>query len=179
MKKNSVFIATSIDGCIADKNGGLDWLQSVPNPNNDSLGYVEFIDTVDAIVMGRKTYETVAGFDIDWPYTIPVYVLSNTLKEVPEKLAEKVFIVNGTLNEVLADIHSKGHHKLYIDGGTTISSFLKEGLIDEMIISIIPILLGGGPKLFNELPEIVNFTLKSSKTYLGQITQNHYVLNPS
>lgn len=76
--QNSVFIATSLDGYIADENGSLDWLQSIPNPNNETMGYEDFIQRMDALVMGRKTFETVLGFGIDWPYSIPVFVLSTT-----------------------------------------------------------------------------------------------------
>lgn len=68
MNKNSVFIATSLDGYIADSEGGIDWLNSVPNPEQDDMGYGEFMSRVDALVMGRKTFETVLSFGIDWPY---------------------------------------------------------------------------------------------------------------
>ncbi|MBP0903256.1 dihydrofolate reductase family protein [Mariniflexile gromovii] len=173
-KKNSVFIATSIDGYIADKNGGIDWLHSIPNPNNDDMGYVEFTNRIDALVMGRTTFETVLGFDIDWPYSIPVFVLSNQLKEIPETHKGKAFLVKGTMTEILEQIHKKGFEKLYIDGGTTIMSFLKEDLIDEMILTTIPVLLGGGSSLFTELPKKLNFELIGTKTYLNQITQHHY-----
>ncbi len=173
-EKNSVFIATSLDGYIADKNGGIDWLHSIPNPDNDDMGYVEFSNGIDAIVMGRTTFETVLGFDIDWPYAKPVFVLSNTLKEIPESHQENVFLVKGKLTEILDLIHKKGYYKLYIDGGTTISSFLKEDLIDELVLSTIPILLGGGFSLFKELPNELKFELIGIKTYLNQITQRHY-----
>ena len=82
-KKNLVFIATSLDGCIADKNGGLDWLHSIPNPENEDMGYPAFISQIDALVMGRTSFETVCGFDVDWPYSQPVFVLSNTLDTIP------------------------------------------------------------------------------------------------
>ena len=173
-KKNSVFIATSLDGYIADKNGGIDWLHAIPNPNNDNMGYFEFIRSIDALVMGRKTFETVCGLDVDWPYTKPVFVLSNKLNEIPGDYKEKAFLLKGALTNILSQIHKKGYYRLYIDGGTTIQSFLKEDLIDEMIITSIPILLGGGSSLFAEVPEELRFELKGSKTYLSQITQNHY-----
>ena len=96
-KKNSVFIATSLDGYIADKNDGIDWLNSVPNPDNDDMGYLEFSNRIDALVMGRKTFETVLGFDVDWPYDKPVFVLSNKLKEIPESHKDKAYLVRGTL----------------------------------------------------------------------------------
>lgn len=172
--KNKVFIATSLDGYIADKNGGLDWLQSIPNPDNNDMGYVEFTNGIDALVMGRTTFETVIGFDVPWPYNKPVFVLSNKLNEIPESHKEKAFLVKGTLMEILDQIHKKGFHKLYIDGGTTIRNFLKEDLIDEMVLTTIPVLLGGGSSLFTELPNELKFELIETKRYLNQITQNHY-----
>ena len=137
--KNSLFIATSLDGYIADKNGGIDWLNTVPNPDLEDMGYSNFIRRIDALVMGRTTFETVCAFDIDWPYTKPVYVLSNTLIEIPENYQGKAFLKKGSLTDILHDIHQQGHHRLYIDGGATIQSFLKEDLIDEMILTTIPI----------------------------------------
>ncbi|MFT5699927.1 MAG: dihydrofolate reductase [Desulforhopalus sp.] len=91
--KNIVFIGTSLDGYIADKDGGLDFLSSVPNPDHDALGFPEFIDSIDALLMGRKTYETVLGFGGQWPYTKSVFVLSNTLTSLPEHLQDKVELV--------------------------------------------------------------------------------------
>lgn len=173
-KKNSVFIATSLDGYIADKKGGIDWLHSVPNPDLDDMGYTSFTKDIDAIVMGRKTFETVCAFDVDWPYKKPVVVLSHTLKEIPKSHLGKAFLVKGTLTEILDHIHQKGYYQLYIDGGTTIRSFLKEDLIDEMIITTIPVLLGGGSPLFSELPKEMKFELIGTKTFLNQISQNHY-----
>ncbi|HNQ13773.1 MAG TPA: dihydrofolate reductase family protein [Bacteroidia bacterium] len=173
-KKNCVFIATSIDGYLSDRNGGLDWLQYVQNPNKDDMGYGEFILGIDALVMGRKTFETVLGFDVDWPYNKPVFVLSNSLYEVPESHIDKAILIKGELKNVVKQIHDKGYHKLYIDGGTTIRNFLKEDLIDEMTLTIIPILLGGGSALFGDLPNELNFELIGTKTFLNQITQIHY-----
>ncbi|UAB86028.1 dihydrofolate reductase [Zunongwangia sp. SCSIO 43204] len=173
-KKNKVFIATSLDGYIADKNGGLDWLHSIPNPENDDMGYAAFNENIDALVMGRTTFETVIGFDVPWPYSKPVFVLSNSMKEIPESHKGKAFLANGTLTQILEQIHAKGHFNLYIDGGTTISNFLKEDLIDEMVLTRIPILLGGGHSLFSELSEQLKFKLVESKVFLNQITQSHY-----
>jgi len=79
-RTNSVFIATSLDGYIADRNGKIDWLNTIPNPDNNDMGYTEFTKGIDALLMGRKTFETVLGFDGDWPYNKPVFVLSNKLK---------------------------------------------------------------------------------------------------
>lgn len=174
-QKNSVFIATSLDGYIADKNGNIDWLHAVPNPDQNDMGYLNFMADKDALVMGRTTFETVCGFDIDWPYDKPAFVLSTTLTKVPENLESKVFLVSGELKDVLRLIHEKGFNKLYIDGGKVIQSFLKEDLIDELIITIIPTLLGGGTKLFSELDAPLNFQCIESNIYLDQVVQNHFV----
>lgn len=174
-RKNRVFIATSLDGNIADKNGDIDWLHSIPNPDKNDMGYRAFFSTIDALVMGRTTFETVCAFDMDWPYKKPVFVLSNSLKNVPKEYEGKAEIVNGRLNEILEKIHSKGYHSLYIDGGKTIQSFLKEDLIDEMTITTIPYLLGGGIPLFSELPKRLDFECISSNIYLDKVVQNHFV----
>jgi dihydrofolate reductase len=84
IRKNLVFIAQSLDGYIADRNGGLEWLNAVPNPDRQDLGYESFYQGTDALVMGRNTFETVCGFETDWPYDKPVFVLSRTLDSVPE-----------------------------------------------------------------------------------------------
>lgn len=174
-KRNSVFIACSLDGFIADRNGGLDWLSSVPNPERQDMGYSVFMDRIDALVMGRNTFEKVCSFDCDWPYKQPVFVLSSTMRAIPEKYMDKAQLVNGSLRKILERIHQKGLKRLYIDGGNTIQGFLKEDLIDEMIITVFPIVLGGGSPLFSDLPKETEFKLKGSKVFLGQLVQNHYV----
>lgn len=171
---NRVYIATSLDGYITDRNGGLGWLENIPDPGDNDMGYGAFMAETDALLMGRTTFETVCGFDVDWPYAKPVYVLSNTLTAVPEEYADKVWLVSGTLAEVLAFIHERGHHCLYIDGGKTIQSFLREGLIDEMVITVFPVLLGGGHSLFGALPKELNFELIRSEVHLGKLVQNYY-----
>ena len=173
--KNKVFIATSIDGFIADKKGGIDWLTSIPNPENIDMGYGEFISGIDAIVMGRNTFQTVCGFDIDWPYTKPVFVLSNSLENILKQHEGKAELVKGNIKEIVGTIHARGCDNLYIDGGKTIQGFLKEDMIDEMIITIIPFLLGGGIPLFEEIPMILDFECVESKIYLNKVVQNRFI----
>ena len=173
--KNIVFIATSLDGYIADSNGGLDFLRSVPNPDNDQLGFPEFMDSIDALLMGRITYETVLGFGGDWPYTKPVFVLTSTLTSLPEHLLGKVELVNGPIKEIVHLVNQRGYSNLYIDGGRLIQSFLKEDMIDELIISQIPVLIGGGVSLYGELGCHLMFEHHETKVMLDAIVQSHYL----
>jgi len=174
-KRNIVFIAKSLDGFIADKEGALDWLTSVPNPDQVDMGYSKLISRVDAIVMGRNTFELVCSFDIGWPYHLPVFVLSNSLGKVPQAYNDKAEVVKGSLQDILRQLNARGYNQLYIDGGLTIQSFLKEDLIDELIITTIPILLGGGTPLFSDLPEPIAFKHIESAVYLDEIVQDIYI----
>jgi dihydrofolate reductase len=171
---NLVFIATSLDGYISDKDDGLEWLQTVPNPDDVDLGWQDLTRRIDAVVMGRKTFQKVYGFDCPWPYPKPVFVLSNSLSSLPGEYDGKAELINGALTDVLAAIHKRGHRELYIDGGATIQSFLKEDLIDEMIISVLPLLLGGGSPLFGDLAEPMGFEHVGTEVLLDAIVQNHY-----
>ena len=171
---NRVFIATSLDGYIADRHGGIDWLHTIPNPDHLDLGYGAFMAEIDALIMGRYTYETVQGFDAPWPYTVPVFVLSDRLETIPEDLADRVYVVKGTLRDVLDQIHRRGHHHLYIDGGRTIQSFLRENLIDELTVTRLPILLGGGVPLFGDLPTSLPFKHIHTVVWLDAMVQSHY-----
>ena len=174
MKKNIVFIAQSLDGFIAGKNGELDWLHAIPNPNLDDMGFNQLMEDIDAIVMGRTTFDTVCGFGGDWPYRKHVFVLSHSLNTVPDYLEGKVSLTKGKPSEVLRYIHNQGYYRLYIDGGSTVQEFLKEDLIDELRITTMPILLGGGFPLFGEIESPMKFEHIESKLYLDQIVQNHY-----
>jgi dihydrofolate reductase len=93
---------------------------------------------------------------------------------LPINYSEKAFLINGPLSDILSQIHKKGLNRLYIDGGTTIRNFLKEDLIDEMIITTIPVLLGGGSPLFSEMSNELKFSLVGSKTYLNKVVQSQY-----
>ncbi|WP_245827114.1 dihydrofolate reductase family protein [Reichenbachiella faecimaris] len=124
--------------------------------------------------MGRVSFETVCNFDVDWPYEKPVFVWSSVRTEIPESLKGKAFLVNGTIQDILNQIHEKGFYSLYIDGGKTIQSFLKEDLIDSMIITIIPRLLGAGIPLFGELANELAFECTTSKVFADKIVQNHF-----
>jgi dihydrofolate reductase len=175
MTQNYVYIGTSLDGYIADKNGGLDYLDLIPNPEGNDMGYFNFIGRMDALLMGRNTFEKVLSFGVEWPYEQPVFVLTSTLETIPKELDGKVFLISGSLKEVMAAIASKGHKHLYVDGGKLIQSCLQEDLIDEMIITRIPVLLGGGVPLFGKHEQQLLFKHQSTKVYLDEIVQSHYI----
>lgn len=172
---NIVFIATSLDGYIADKDGGLDWLMSVPNPDNIDTGFSAIMERVDGLVMGRNTFESVLSFDVDWPYSKPVFVLSNTLEQVPDGYEDKVEFVQGDIPQLVASLHQRGYQDLYIDGGKTVQSFAKHDLIDELIITTIPVLLGGGAPLFGELESLQNYQLIDSQVHLDALVQSRFL----
>lgn len=171
---NSVYIATSLDGYIADSKGGVAWLQDVPNPEKSDFGFGAFMETIDAVVMGRATFETVLGFDCDWAYAKPVFVLSSTLTTVPDELAGTVEIIQGTPDHVVSALAKRGYTRLYIDGGKTIQGFLRADRIDDLIVSRLPILLGDGIPLFGMLPEPMAFEHVSTEVLAEALVKSHY-----
>jgi len=177
--KNKIFIATTIDGYIADREGKIDYLDIFPELNTIDTGYASFISDIDALVMGRLTYETVCAFDIPWQYTKPVYVLSSRPKSGRLKFDLHVTYLKGHTNEILDQVHKDGYHKLYIDGGSVIQSFLAKDLIDEMIITIIPVLLGGGSPLFGVHNQMLHFRCTETKHFLNAVSQNKFIRTKS
>ncbi|SFL58587.1 dihydrofolate reductase family protein [Shimia aestuarii] len=171
---NIVFIATSLDGFIADKNGGLDWLESVHNPDGDDGGFAAFMERVDAVVMGRVTFESVVGFGVGWPYPKPGLILSSALTTAPVGFEDHVRFASGTPAEITRIARQLGYETLYIDGGATIQNFLRDDLIDEVIITEFPLLLGDGTRLFGPLDHPMMFDLVGTATMRGQLLQKRY-----
>lgn len=173
--KASVFIATSLDGYIARKDGGLDWL---PQGGGEAHGYDEFMATVDAIVIGRKTFETVLAFDA-WPYgNKPVVVLSTTLKEPEVPRGAVCEVMAGTPPEIVARLARRGWKHLYVDGGVTVTGFLEAGLIQRLIITRIPVLLGSGIPLFGHLSHDVRLAHTATRSYASGMVQSEYLVAP-
>lgn len=173
---NIVYIATSLDGYIATKDGGIDWLHDIPNPDQSDFGFAEFMNSIDALIMGRNTFEKVLTFG-QWPYAKKVFVLSNTLTQVPEHLTNKVEIVSGPLGGVMETLQNRGLQNFYIDGGRVIQSFLKESLIDELIVTTIPILLGDGIPLFGTMEQQTKLTHVKTTIYNDSLVKSHYKIN--
>lgn len=172
--KISVFIATSIDGYIAKKNNDLDWLTTF-NPPIDEIeekdcGYSKFLSSVDVLVMGRNSYDVVSSFN-PWPYEGKrVIVLSSTLTSV-YKQAE---LFKGEITQLIQKLHNEGIKHIYLDGGATISQFLNKGLVDQLIISIIPVVLGSGIPLFSNINNDKWCRLISSQAFSNGLVQLKY-----
>ena len=171
--KASVFIATSLDGFIARENGGLDWL---PENGGEPHGYDEFMATVDALAIGRRTYETVLGFE-KWPYGAkPVIVLSTTLSELNAPDGAVCELFSYSPSEVMSRLAGRGINHIYVDGGVTIQGFLRAGLIQRMTITRIPVLLGAGISLFGPVPHDIHFQHMWTKSYRSGMVQSEYAL---
>lgn len=172
----SVFIATSLDGYIARTDGSIDWLEEAKDqvsPEED-FGFQAFFKTVDVLVMGRGTFETVLEFP-EWYYgDKPVVVLSDQLQSLPAKTPATVQLLRGEPNHVLQQLETTGVEHLYIDGGKTIQRFLTADLIDEMTITTIPILLGSGIPLFGENRQELRWELTGSNSYACGYVQSRY-----
>ncbi|MFA9394276.1 MAG: dihydrofolate reductase family protein [Halodesulfovibrio sp.] len=171
---NFVFIGASIDGYIADRNNKLDFLECIPNPENVDFGFQDFMQSVDCVIMGRNTFETILGVGGEWHYSKPVFVLSSSLTSVPDKLKDNVEIMQGEINDIITALNKRGFSRLYIDGANVIQSFLKKDIIDEVIISTVPMLLGGGTKLFGMLPAHLSFEHMETQVLLNALVQTRY-----
>ena len=168
--KASVFIGTSVDGFIARPNGELDFL---PPGGGEPHGYDEFIDSVDALVIGRKTFETVLTFDI-WPYGEKlVFVLSSrSLAPVPAgAVVERMW---GDPVEIVSRLEARGVRHLYVDGGITIQRFLRAALIQRLVITRVPVLIGDGIPLFGSLPHDVRLRHIATRHYPSGLVQSEY-----
>ena len=167
----SVFIATSLDGFIARADGSIDWLAIVELPGED-YGYAKFFESVDALVVGRKTYETALGFDV-WPYAGKRCVVM-TRGQRTAKHDEEFF--SGTPETLVARLARDGVKRVYVDGGSVIRQFLAEGLVTDLTLSIVPVLLGSGVRLFGELPRDTWLELVASRAFDSGLVQLAYAL---
>jgi len=171
----SVFIATSLDGYIARPDGDVSWLdETEPIGGGDDAGYGIFFDSIDALVMGRGTFEKVLEFD-PWPYgTKTVIVLSKSLTEAPEMLRDRVRIDASTPQELVEKLSQEGFKHIYLDGGQVIQSFLREGLVDDMTLTTIPVLIGEGLPLFGKVEKDKKLRLAESRSWDNGIVQSKY-----
>jgi dihydrofolate reductase len=167
----SVFIGISIDGFIARRNGDLDWL---PEDGGEPHGYDEFMASVDALVIGRNTFEKVLTFE-GWPYGDKrVVVLSSRPVDLSVVRNGVVEQMAGSPAEIVSQLAASGAHHLYIDGGITIQGFLRAGLVHRLIITRVPVLIGDGIPLFGSLPRDMRLRHVATRHYASGLVQSEY-----
>ena len=169
----SVFVGVSVDGFIARQNGDLDWL---PAGGGEPHGYDEFMASVDALVMGRKTFETVLAFET-WPYgTKRVVVLSSHPVDLSAAAARGAVVeqMGGEPAVVVSKLAARGAQHLYVDGGVTIQRFLRSGVIDRLVITRVPVLIGDGIPLFGSLPQDIRLRHVATRSYPSGLVQSEY-----
>jgi dihydrofolate reductase len=171
----SVFIAVSLDGFIARTNGDLDWLTAAPRAmEKEDYGYGAFIDSVDALVMGRLTYERVLTFK-RWPYGGKrVFVLSSGTPKIPQAQSRNVEVISGGPIDCAMRLSKAGARHVYVDGGRTIQGFLRAGLIQDLTITRIPVLIGTGRPLFGPLDRDVRLEHVETTSYPNGYVQTRY-----
>ena len=170
----SVFIGASVDGFIARPNGALDFL---PVGGGEPHGYDEFIAGIDALVIGRNTFETVLAFP-QWPYgSKRVVVLSTRPLDFSAVRGAIVEQMSGSPVEIIAKLAATGAHNLYIDGGITIQRFLRAGLIQRLIITRVPVLIGEGIPLFAALPRDIRLRHIATNHYASGLVKSEYQID--
>jgi dihydrofolate reductase len=173
-----VFIATSLDGFIARTDGTIDWLHEANAlvPAGEDCGYEAFMASIDALLLGRKTYETVLTFD-EWPYgDKAVYVLSDQLTSLAPDVPDTARLIRGSIPSIVDQLRERGHRRVYVDGGSTIQSFLAAGLVDELTITRIPVLLGSGRPLFAPATSDLVLQHVSTRVYPFGFVQSTYAV---
>ncbi len=169
-----VFMATSLDGFVARRDHSLDWLMK-QNTEGEDQGYNDFIAGVDGIIMGRGSFQNVLTFD-QWPYEKLVIVMSKSLTQddVPKDLSGKVRVTTLEPKELMELLEAEGWKHAYVDGGKIVQSFIKAGLIEDITVTIIPILIGDGLRLFGEINGDIDLSLLESRSFQSGLVQNHY-----
>jgi len=184
--KFSVYIATSADGYIATLDGGVDWLHTAGSTEadmgaNQDMGFGSFIGSVDCMIMGRKCMEMISSMNLTpekWPYgNVHIVVLSHSIKEPPKNLSDKVEMFSGEIHDLVRKLENKGFKHAYIDGGSTITSFLNLKLINEMTITKAPVLLGEGIPLFGKIDDYIKLEKSEATVFPNDFIQIKYSVN--
>ena len=174
MRKITLFISSSIDGYIATPDGDLEWLIEYPNPEQIDCGLKIFLSQVDTVIMGGKTYRNFSSMDINWPYrNKKTYVISNTTHENISDLNIS-FITENVIEEITAIKNDNGRDIGLVGGGVLTKMLLQANLIDEMIITTVPVLLGGGIPLFPPYYEMSSWNIYKSNLYTNGLLQVYY-----
>jgi dihydrofolate reductase len=165
MKKIILYIAASIDGRIAEPDGGLEWLTEFPNPEKTDYGYKDLLASVDTVIMGGNTYREILNMDVIWPYKQQKsYVVTRGWTE--KTIVENVHFITEDVIKTISDLRNEPGKDIWlVGGGELVSMLLEADLIDEMQICYIPVILGKGISLFPEQPKESKWELTGSKPY--------------
>ena len=171
----TVYVGTSLDGFIARPNGDIDWLGSGSfDGPNENYGYKAFLDSVDALVMGRSTYQKALTFG-EWPYESKcVVVLSTKGVTIPKEISGSVECMSLPPSEVVRRLSARGMQHLYVDGGKTVQGFLAVGLITHITITRLPIILGTGIPLFGPVAADIRLRHIETRSYPSGLVQSRY-----
>lgn len=174
MTTGHIMMAMSLDGFVARPDHSLDWLNKQATQGEDH-GFAAFQDRMDVIVMGSGSFRTVVGFE-EWPYTIPCIVMSRTMtdEDVPVELRGKVEVSKLEPKALMDSLQKRGLKRAYVDGGAVIRSFIQAGLIEDMKISIVPILLGEGIRIFGANDTDIDLKLVSSTSFPSGLVDLEY-----
>jgi dihydrofolate reductase len=165
----SVYLALSLDGYIAREDGGLDWLERMQVPGED-YGYAEFYGGVDALVLGRRTYDAVLDFP-DWPFDGKRVVVL-THRPLRPRHGERAHA--GALEPLLRELAREGARRVYLDGGNAVRGALAEGLVDDLTLSWVPVVLGRGRPLFDRSLLSSEWQLAGSRAFSTGLVQCRY-----
>lgn len=168
--KASVFVGTSLDGFIARKNGAFDFL---PADGGEPHGYAEFMATVDALVMGRNTFDVVAAFDL-WPYGDKPVIVLTTRPLGPSPRTAAVEPMSGTPPAIVSRLSERGIRHIYVDGGITVQRFLDAGLIQHLTVTRVPVLIGTGIPLFGPLQRDIVLSHVATRQFPSGLVQSEY-----
>lgn len=176
MKKVKLYIAMSLNGKIARKGGEVDWLEAIPNPAQTDYGYQEFYKTIDTTIMGKKTYNQIMSWGIDFPYAGNKNYVFTRNSEI--KNTEHVNFVSENHIDLIREIKNKDGKDIWLIGGGNLNSLLiEENLIDEMIVFVMPIVLPNGIDLFDSFKTDKSIVLKSSKSHSSGVIELKYTFN--
>lgn len=174
MSRIQCYIATSIDGYIARKDHSIDWLESITVPEGSDMGYGEFYGHIDTVIMGRQTYDEVMGFGVPWPYTDTKCYIATTDANYKTQTPNTHLVTHIDQNWI-DEIKSESQQNIWlIGGGSLVSHFMKLDVLDDLMISIIPVVLGDGISLFPEIPPETHFNLSKVSDFGNDVVMLHY-----
>lgn len=177
MPTGHVFMAMSLDGFVARQDHALDWLMK-QKTGGEEHGFEDFYASVDGMVMGSGSFRTVLSFDA-WPYEKPVFVMSQSMtqSDVPEGLRDKVHVTDQDPRALMTSLETESWKRVYVDGGKVVQTFMRERLIDDMTVTLVPILIGDGIRLFGGLDGDIDLDLIEAKSFpSGLVTTKYKVL---